>query len=55
MLLKRQLIILQDSIIMPIRGEGLMDEDQADGADAAQQPAQVTYVLHPNCGIFEEP
>jgi DNA replication licensing factor MCM6 len=43
--------IAQDSIIMPIRGEGLMDEDDA---DTQPQAAQVTYVLHPNCGIFED-
>ncbi|KPI42367.1 DNA replication licensing factor mcm6 [Cyphellophora attinorum] len=43
--------MIKDSTIMPIRGEGLMDEDDA---DAQPQAAQVTYVLHPNCGIFED-
>jgi hypothetical protein len=43
---------MKDSVLMPIRGEGLM-EDDADG-EQQQDPQQVTYVLHPNCGIFEE-
>lgn len=34
---------------MPIRGEGLMDEDgQQQG-----QSQSVVYVLHPNCAIEE--
>ena len=36
---------------MPIRGEGLVDEDE----DEQQQEEQkVSYVLHPNCGIFDD-
>ena len=35
---------------MPIRGEGLMDEDQ-DGGSAEQD--RLVYVLHPNCAIEE--
>lgn len=36
---------------MPIRGEGLVE----DGQDQDQQEnEQVSYVLHPNCGIFDE-
>lgn len=38
---------------MPIRGEGLVDED--DERQPSQGGDEVTYVLHPNCGIFEEP
>ena len=34
---------------MPIRGEGLMDEDQ----DDAEEEDKLTYVLHPNCAIEE--
>jgi DNA replication licensing factor MCM6 len=34
---------------MPIRGEGLMDEDDED----QQQGQRVVYVLHPNCAIEE--
>lgn len=39
---------------MPIRGEGLIDGDD----DEQQQDGdgeEITYVLHPNCGIFDEP
>ncbi|ETN40397.1 uncharacterized protein HMPREF1541_04674 [Cyphellophora europaea CBS 101466] len=46
--------LTKDSIIMPIRGEGLVDEDGGpDGG--AQGSEQVAYVLHPNCGLFDEP
>ena len=36
---------------MPIRGEGLVDDDQA---DAEREEEKVSYVLHPNCGIFDD-
>lgn len=36
---------------MPIRGEGLAD---GAGDDGAREYTQVTYMLHPNCGIFDE-
>ena len=39
---------------MPIRGEGLVDGD-ADQHQGAGEGEEVTYVLHPNCGIFDEP
>lgn len=40
---------------MPIRGEGLVDEDgDAAGVDGEGREEKVTYVLHPNCGIFDE-
>jgi hypothetical protein len=35
---------------MPVRGEGLLDEDE----DAETPEETLSYVLHPNCGIFEE-
>ncbi|RMD43505.1 hypothetical protein DV735_g1667, partial [Chaetothyriales sp. CBS 134920] len=46
--------MVKDNIIMPIRGEGLLDGDDAD--DEQQQPAASTvkYVLHPNCGLFDD-
>ena len=37
---------------MPIRGEGLIDDD-ADGAEASADAAAVVYVLHPNCAVEE--
>ncbi|KAL1981130.1 hypothetical protein VTN96DRAFT_3064 [Rasamsonia emersonii] len=41
--------MVKDNILMPIRGEGLMDEDgQQQG-----QSQSVVYVLHPNCAIEE--
>jgi hypothetical protein len=36
---------------MPVRGEGLVDEgDEQEEGDAQK----VKYVLHPNCGIFDD-
>ena len=35
---------------MPIRGEGLVEE----GADQQQEEEKVSFVLHPNCGIFDD-
>lgn len=40
---------------MPIRGEGLLDGDEEQQQQADGEGDEVTYVLHPNCGIFEEP
>ena len=42
-------ISLQDNIIMPIRGEGLVDIEH--GEDGQTQ--RTVYVLHPNCAIEE--
>ncbi|KAI0193827.1 MCM2/3/5 family-domain-containing protein [Astrocystis sublimbata] len=39
--------MVKDNILMAVRGEGL----PADGADAADSPQKVVYVLHPNCAI----
>lgn len=41
---------------MPIRGEGLVDEDAGTAANdaAAEGDAEVSYVLHPNCGLFDD-
>ncbi|RMZ83580.1 hypothetical protein DV738_g1101, partial [Chaetothyriales sp. CBS 135597] len=48
--------MVKDNILMPIRGEGLLDGD-ADDEQAQQQQQQqptVKYVLHPNCGLFDD-
>jgi hypothetical protein len=37
---------------MPIRGEGLIDDD--DDEQEQQGEEKVSYVLHPNCGIFDD-
>ncbi|KAL2003530.1 hypothetical protein VTN02DRAFT_3515 [Thermoascus thermophilus] len=43
--------MVKDNILMPIRGEGLVDED---GNQQQGETAQrVVYVLHPNCAIEE--
>lgn len=40
---------------MPIRGEGLVADDNEDDEQEDETDAQkVSYVLHPNCGIFDE-
>jgi hypothetical protein len=46
----------QDNVIIPIRGEGLVDDDQDQdqGHDAATTSSKVSYALHPNCGIFDD-
>ena len=36
---------------MPIRGEGLAADDETQEQDEQQQ---VSYVLHPNCGMFDD-
>ncbi len=45
-------IMVQDNVIMPIRGEGLVDGDDEEQQQDEHQ--QVSYVLHPNCGIFDD-
>ncbi|KAL2006286.1 hypothetical protein VTN00DRAFT_9940 [Thermoascus crustaceus] len=42
--------MVKDNILMPIRGEGLVDEDGNQQGETAQR---VVYVLHPNCAIEE--
>jgi DNA replication licensing factor MCM6 len=37
---------------MPIRGQGMADDDDA-GEGASAQAAKVIYVLHPNCAVEE--
>lgn len=46
------LFFRKDNILMPIRGEGLMneDEDEEDG-QPEREPQKVVYILHPNCAI----
>ncbi|KZF23297.1 DNA replication licensing factor Mcm6 [Xylona heveae TC161] len=42
--------MVKDLIIMPIRGEGLMDEDAEQGDSRGDR---IVYVMHPNCAIEE--
>lgn len=46
-------------MIIPIRGEGLVqategDDENAGEASNAADSQQLSYALHPNCGIFDE-
>ena len=41
-------LVKQDNIFMPIRGEGL-DGDEGSSRDQER----VVYVLHPNCAVEE--
>ncbi|KAE9961577.1 hypothetical protein BLS_001737 [Venturia inaequalis] len=41
--------MVKDNILLPIRGEGLADE-QGEGLDGA---GKVVYVIHPNCAVEE--
>ncbi|KAI1188064.1 MCM2/3/5 family-domain-containing protein [Nemania serpens] len=49
--------MVKDNILMAVRGDGLAEEDGAQGASAtaaaADSPPKVVYVLHPNCAIEE--
>ncbi|KAI9813700.1 MAG: MCM DNA helicase complex subunit mcm6 [Thelocarpon impressellum] len=40
--------MVKDNILMQIRGEGLVPEDEAEGSREAEH---VVYVLHPNCAV----
>lgn len=42
--------MLQENILMALRGEGLADEE-GEGSSAAAQ--RIVYVLHPNCAVEE--
>ncbi|KAK5276387.1 MCM DNA helicase complex subunit mcm6 [Exophiala xenobiotica] len=48
--------MVKDNVIIPIRGEGLVDDDQDQDQDhdAATTSSKVLYALHPNCGIFDD-
>lgn len=39
-------------MIIPIRGEGLVEGEGEDRADEASRT--LSYALHPNCGIFDD-
>lgn len=41
------LTVVQENILMAIRGEGLADDD---GGNAIQEE-RVVYVLHPDCAV----
>jgi len=47
------LISAQDNIIMQLRGDGLVDDDEAVGEESSATAQRVVYVLHPNCAIEE--
>lgn len=42
---------LQESILMAIRGEGLVDDA---GEGSSEQPTKTSYVIHPNCALHED-
>lgn len=44
---------LQDNVIIAIRGEGLVEDDE-DQANTAAPSGTLSYALHPNCGIFDD-
>ncbi|RMZ78439.1 hypothetical protein DV737_g3880, partial [Chaetothyriales sp. CBS 132003] len=52
--------MVKENIIMPIRGEGLLDGDgdepgQQDHRHHQSGSSTVKYVLHPNCALFDNP
>ncbi|KAH0846521.1 hypothetical protein AYO21_10127 [Fonsecaea monophora] len=49
--------MVKDNIIIPIRGEGLVEGDEDGAGEPSTTTAQsqrLTYALHPNCGIFDD-
>jgi len=40
--------MVKDNILMPIRGEGLVDDEDD---QQEREPQKVVYILHPNCAI----
>lgn len=47
-------ILLQENILMAIRGEGMATDDANAGeGSASQQTQSIVYVLHPNCAVEE--
>ncbi len=49
---RRMLTCKQDSVIIALRGEGLVEDDDED-AEASATNQRLSYALHPNCGIFD--
>jgi len=41
--------VLQNNVLLQIRGEGLADEQ----GEGLQQAERVMYVVHPNCSVDE--
>ncbi|EHY56949.1 MCM DNA helicase complex subunit mcm6 [Exophiala dermatitidis] len=49
--------MVKDNVIIAIRGQGLVEDDDENDGDHPSSAAtgqRVTYALHPNCGIFDE-
>ena len=38
---------------MPIRGQGMTNDDDNAGEGSSAQAAKVVYILHPNCAVEE--
>lgn len=41
---------MQDNILMAVKGQGLLGEDEESSSAGADK---VVYVLHPNCAVEE--
>ncbi|RVX71506.1 hypothetical protein B0A52_05078 [Exophiala mesophila] len=46
--------MLKDNVIIAIRGEGLVEDENADQENAEARVETLSYALHPNCGIFDD-
>ncbi|KAL9624135.1 MAG: hypothetical protein Q9160_001657 [Pyrenula sp. 1 TL-2023] len=44
--------MMKDNVVMQVRGEGLVDDDD-NAAQSSTQAQRVVYVLHPNCAVEE--
>lgn len=48
------LLVIQDNILMAVRGEGLAaEEETAEGTGDPPASQKILYVLHPNCAVEE--
>ncbi|ATZ56145.1 Bcmcm6 [Botrytis cinerea B05.10] len=45
--------MLKENILMAIRGQGLVDQDNTNGESSSRSEESVVYVLHPNCAVEE--
>lgn len=48
------LMWVQDNVIIALRGEGLVEDDDDEAVASAAANQRLSYALHPNCGIFDE-
>ncbi|KIX10136.1 uncharacterized protein Z518_01217 [Rhinocladiella mackenziei CBS 650.93] len=46
--------MIRTDVIIPVRGEGLVEDNDDNNAGQSTTTPRLTYALHPNCGIFDD-